>query len=448
MLKSFFLLLSLFIGSLSMAQTAAKVAANGVHQLFDKPQKIKWVQHFKGRIDDLNDIAVSLAFDGKNCKGTLTYLRSKVSFKLDGSFKNNEFKLKEIDQHKQTSGHLEGKLMDGRVIGEWSNHDRSTLGSFILEKVDRPVEFPSYCGNNKWIHHYTGKHRGEKAEIILQKDIDDHLKGILYLASSNKSYNVNGYLENNGLFVLDMADDLKKETGKIAGSLVDANSLHAAFTKTNGKTEMAKFELEKELSVGCIEFADYMSSYDITYPKLYSRQFNDWIDEISNSWIYACKKYSANVKKKNTKEKPDLRASLRAYAWTDLDLINERLVSGFITFSNTWSVGMKGQSFNFDLKSGEEITFDDLFLPEFDYRRFLWNEMNRTLKYHPNYKEEGFRKWVVGLEFPYFTIRNEGISFCSDFNAIYGQQRLTVSYDDLKPYLRKKNPINFLLKGR
>ena len=442
MLKTSFFLLCLLFSPVLMAQTVAWDST--VLELFDKPKKVKWMQHYRGRIDDLNDIAVTLAFDGKQCKGTLLYLRSKTSFTLEGQIKKGVLKLKEIDKKGQVSGHIKGKVIEGEIIGEWSNHNNSFGGSLFLEKTDKSIDVPSYCGNNKWIHHYTGEFQDKASDLILQKESDNYLKGNLYLAATGKSYALNGFLEENGLFSLKITDDYRNKKGVMTGSLVEAHALNASFNTTSGYQGLATYTLHSELLVGCVEFADYLSSYDITYPKLQHRQFNNWIDAVSNNWISNCRNYADEVRKKNKTETPALRASLRAYAWTDLDLLSDQLISGFITFSNTWSSGRVGQSFSFDLKKGKEITFDNLFKPEFDYRRYIWNELNRKIKKHPMYKNEGFRSWISALEFPYFTIRKEGVSFSSGFDTIYGQQRITIPFKDLKPYLRKGNPVEHL----
>ena len=70
-----FCLICIGLSPVAFAQTA--LPQHAVIQLFEKPHKVQWVKHYKGRIDDLNDIALSLAYDGKQCKGQLTYLRSK-----------------------------------------------------------------------------------------------------------------------------------------------------------------------------------------------------------------------------------------------------------------------------------------------------------------------------------------------------------------------------------
>ena len=53
-------------------------AKDYVKSLFENQAEIQWVKHYKGRIDDLNDVAITLGFDGTDCKGRLTCLLSLI----------------------------------------------------------------------------------------------------------------------------------------------------------------------------------------------------------------------------------------------------------------------------------------------------------------------------------------------------------------------------------
>ena len=38
-----------------------------VLKMFDAGASLQWTRHFRGRLDDVSEVLVSLGFDGKNC---------------------------------------------------------------------------------------------------------------------------------------------------------------------------------------------------------------------------------------------------------------------------------------------------------------------------------------------------------------------------------------------
>ena len=162
---------------------------------FENHSKIQWVKHYKGRIDDLNDVSVTLGYDGKDCKGVLIYLRSNTRFDLEGVIENREFYLKELDEGKSIVGYLRGQMKGNTILGTWSNHNQSKGGIIQLEETIKEVKFPSYCGDNKWIRKYNGKLSNQEVEIILQKESITKASGLIYNKKRNQTYTLIGNID-------------------------------------------------------------------------------------------------------------------------------------------------------------------------------------------------------------------------------------------------------------
>ncbi len=141
-----------------------------VHGFFSKPKKIQWLEHYKGRIDGANDIAVTLAYDGKSCKGLLVYLKSGERFRLDGHLKGNDLILLEVDQNGAVTGHFEGYIEGKNIQLNWSNFDNTIGSDVFLTQVPKEELSPTFCGNDKWIRVYNGYIFGDKVDFILQKN--------------------------------------------------------------------------------------------------------------------------------------------------------------------------------------------------------------------------------------------------------------------------------------
>ena len=409
-------------------------------------------------MDDFNDIVLILAHDGRQCKGQLTYLRSKTVFQLDGTILNQEFLLNELDESENVTGSLKGEIKGNSIEAEWKNYDHSIGKKVVLSETKELEDFPIHCGDNKWVSLYVGKGNGLELEMIVQKGSNNQMSGIAYL--EGKSYELYGEIDERNFVNLYLKKYIEKNYGKLTGDFKNQNFFRANLIEDNGQSRTLTFKLKERLRVGCIEYADYVTSFDITYPKTKSGQFNDWLRETVNDWTQNCRNYS---KKVSTSNSPQLRASERAFGWCGLDVYSNDLISGFLSFNSTWNAdspsggggmdsplgagGAKGIAFNFDPKSEKLLTHDDIFKPHFNQRYFIKNVVKVVYTNHPLWNDEGFRSWVEnGATFPHFIIRKDGINFSTDFNVLYGRQNVTIPFEELEPFLKEHEIFKKLTK--
>lgn len=153
--------------------TTAPAAANpairdtAIAKLFDKPATIKWAKVFKGRIDDGAMVDVSLGFDGKNCRGYITYAKSRTRFRLEGTMDSTGFQLEERDMARALTGMLRGAIQGRRLEAEWSNADNS-LGSRIeADEVPPGQSTTLNCSDNKWSSRYITRYNNARCDMIL-----------------------------------------------------------------------------------------------------------------------------------------------------------------------------------------------------------------------------------------------------------------------------------------
>ena len=202
------------------------------------------------------------------------------------------------------------------------------------------------------------------------------------------------------------------------------------------KGEKTNFLPKAGLMIGCVEYADYMTGYDITFPKTTNAAFNQRMNEQTDDWIKACRNRSNKIKKQNSSVKPQLRNSERGYAWCEVDFFNKNLISGFMTFSNTWTPGQKLIAYTYNFQNNSSIHLDDVFENDKDYDKFIKNYIKKEIKNHSLIKDADFKKWIKKSEFPFFTIRNDGICFSTKFSPLYGRQSVTIPYRQLQPFMK------------
>ena len=60
--------------------------------------------------------------------------------------------------------------------------------------------------------------------------------------------------------------------------------------------------------------------------------------------------------------------------------------------------------------------------------------------------DAGYRAWLDKNGFPLYTLRRDGLELSTPFHPVYGRQRLLIPYAELKPYMKKENPVADLVR--
>ena len=444
-MKSIFGFIMFFAGC-SLCITAQNSSTEKtVYSFFPKPKKIQWIEYYKGQIDGVNDVSVALAYDGKSCKGLLTYSKSGVHFRLDGTLNGNELTLLEVDRDAAITGQLEGYIEGKNIHLNWSNVDNTLASDLFLTRMTGFEHVSTGCGNNQWIRLYKGIISGDEVELILQKDNQNGLSGVAYFKNEKISYDLKGDIfdsENINITIKDYNNALK---GKLEGVFKDESNISVNYFSSEGHRSPTLFQSEQKLEMECIEYADYITSYDITFPSMQNKHFNQWIANLTSDWVKNCKDRAKEVRSAGAGPKPELRSTVRAHVWCEIDFYNDLIISGFMSFENTWSKEMQGKTINYDLKKNSAITLNDLFTEGFDHKKFVAEYLNKEIHQHELYDNYAFRKWLSAQDFPYFLILKDGLTFCTDFNAVYGRQKVKIPYEQLKPFFKENNVLSYLM---
>jgi len=447
------LFICIFILGIFITIPSHEIQAQGDHsntkisELFKNPKKIQWVKHYSGRVDDINDVGLIMAYDGKNCKGFITYLRSKERFKLEGDIVGQQLLLRETDTEESVTGHFEGNIKKdfSEINAHWFNREKTRAGVLKLKLVDSEVVFPSYCGDNKWVRKYTGAIKGEKVAFILQRNSDFDLNGVFSYITGERSYDIKGVMTNEKRFKVAIIDDFKQVIGAIEGEINPQNHRITGYWVTDDESKQRiGFYKSDDVTVGCIEYQDYMTTYDVTYPKSKNAAFNSYIDMTVQSWKDSCQSKVKQLKIKNPYPGPDERSLASAAGWFRIEYLSDTLISGYITFNKSWEDEHKDIAFNYDLLKGQSFTLYELFKLGVDYPAILRDKALRKLQFTTLYGNKGFQKWLEETEFELFTIRENGIRFSTAFHPIYGRQSVTIPFEDLEEYLNPYSPVAYL----
>ncbi|MEM1123551.1 MAG: hypothetical protein AAGJ18_24140, partial [Bacteroidota bacterium] len=366
--------LLVLIASYTQAQTAVKTTFT--------TNKTKY---YKGRIDDINDITVSLTCDGKNCTGDFTYLRSRDEFKLQGTIQGNQLQLREFNRVNKCTGYLNGTMEGTSMRLDWKNKEGTVGNSILLKEVARKPDFPTFCGDNKWINAYSGNIKGEAVEMILHRVDNNRVLGTAFFTDRTKKVLIKGTLsEDVNLHLIFVDEQTAEEIGSLRGIYKANRNLNASFYNNQQSQSFAAFTLTKSLGVSCLEYADYYTNYDFLFPKSEDAIFNEVMVLLTNDWIKDCRERSQKIRKQTANA--TTRSSQRAYSWSDVTLLNESFVSGMLTYHATWLNGELTKTFNYDLTNGENIELANIFKKGFDYEVFIKKEVGQEIIKNPLYK--------------------------------------------------------------
>ncbi len=438
-----------FLYSLCFAQRTP--TEKSVEELFKNPKKIEWIKHYKGRVDDINDVGLVLGYDGKECKGFITYLRSRERFKLEGDINGTTLKLRETDGEESVIGHFEGNF-DNKNLKEikvhWYNREKTRAGVLFLEAVEKEVVFPSYCGDNKWVRRYEGLIEGEDAELLIQCNGDFSWEGVAWFKEKNTTYSLKGAIVDDNNFRIIFYDDLEAKVGGIEANInTKTNNISGYWIDKKGKKTKTFLEIVEHQIIGCVEYQDYMANYDLIYPKVNHVKCNDFILDIINNWKEKCYQFVKNLNESISSPGPDDRAIEAASSWFNMDLMDDEFISGILTFNATWLDDYQDYSFIYDINNNEIIELKDIFKKDVDYQKLLKEKALKILQFRGLSGNDDYREWINQASFEYITLRNNGLRVNTEFHPIYGRQSVTIDLFEVKEKLNLNHSVVIYLLG-
>ncbi len=416
-------------------KTAPVVKDTALTKLFDKPADLKWGRYFRGRLDDVSEVQLSLAYDGTNCRGWFTYAKTRTRFKLDGYLNGAKLDLREFDAKGQHTGYLIGTLKGDVLELDWSNVSR-TLGSRI-EAVEVGVGRmnPTNCGDDKWTNRYNARYRGAAVELVLSRTHNGALNGYLWVEADGKTYVLRGRMnDDNQTYTLDALLPNGKKAGAMEGK-IDADRKLTCAWRGGGEQRTFDLAFKDMLVTGCFDYADYRSSYDVLFPRTRCTTCNAQLDRWVNEWVDRCK---ANLAAKKEQPNAQNRASMRASGWMDVECWTDGVFSGLFTFTDTWSGKAEGVAFIFDVNTGENVPVESLFVKNFDSKTWFETFVKKESPKLPAFAADPeFRQWLVREGFPFITVRRDGLVLSTVFHPEYGRQQLLAPYETLKPFVKR-----------
>jgi hypothetical protein len=417
------------------------IAQNALPKIANEQTKF-----YQAKINDINDLAVTLTFNGSKCIGLAQYVRSKESFRLNGTLQNGKIRLTEIDRKGAVSGSWFGEQKDKNFNITWLNHNNTIGNTITLTETTQQLTEPTNCAANKWIHRYEGSIALDNFEMIIQRIEKNQIVGIAYF--NKKALSIKGDIIEDVLWELTLTDENGNQFGKLRGSKPFNEEWRMMLSRSDTDTRLsAILKLKDNISVECIEYADYFISYDAIFPILESKQAvnTTWHQPVED-WLRECRTESEKLKQKYHQPTPTDRCAARGSAWCEIDWWDEAIWSARFTTNQTWSPA-KTIPINVDLTKDEAITLSQIFKKDEEMQILLRKHVGIALNGAWKDKEKTFKTWILQQDFSkIFNIRRGGLTFSTPFHATYGQQHIEIPYPQLKHFIKKDSPIAYLAK--
>ena len=396
-------------------------------------------RYYHGRFDDLVEILISLNCFEDECIGELVYLRSKQKFQLEGIIKGSAFKLQEIDYQDNISGYLEGTIDGANLSAAWYNYDRSRGAKIYAKKTDDSELLPAHCGNNKrfYIYKNDGEERENKLMFLLENE--SAISGTIYLENIGSSNSFRTTLHDRYFSIpLYNSSNLHIADANVS---IKSNQVEIQTISKNEKRLKHKLELESSLGIDCIEYGDYILTYDISYPKTRNERLNQYLDSTFNKLTTVCENKMSKLLKKYPEPVPALRYTELITGRVELSFFDKYYASGIIDFGSTDTKINNSEAFIINLKKEDPRLNQSISR----LRQILQKEKKDLLAQYlanSSFKEnEQFKDWIIDDGIQHFTISSDGLNYSSNPHPVFGRIKLTIPWNESRKYISKNHPL-------
>lgn len=396
------------------------------------------ISRYKGYINDTHPVEMTLAGLGRDSFVAVVVYRSSMdSFLYKGTIFNKRLEMSERNAKGEVVGYLNGTLSvkkestKSKLTAQWHNHDKSIAIDLELQEVDS-VKGWAFMSDNKSLLRFQGTFEGELVVAIVHRGAEGRASG--YFEINRDRYPFIGIVdkERMGDFKLSLDDGRE-----IIASWMGNDKLMCAIREGDIQKTFPLY-LRSSFEVGSLDYICAIGLIDYNYPKsklhpsfseyllgeVFVRQSEDrqFLDSIERPFGFIT---------------PELRLNHRSYSWWEVDFWNDEVISGWISFENTWSNRQTTFPFTYDLSEQRIITLQDMYHAE---ESPFWDELKKQIADKmgkvPFAEEKEFLDWMAQDPFKYYTLSTGGLQISTDHNSLFGMQKVVVPFKKLTPFVK------------
>jgi len=410
-----------------------------VRNMFPSSTKDLWINNLCGTLDKVHTVEMIIGTDGHTCKGIYRLKSSGIIFQFEGKDLNHQLQLVELNDENRRSGFIFGQYDGETFTGNWMNAYKNISFPLNLNFVSAFDNCQSEkCRKQHWQRIYTGK--ADDKDLILQISKDDLVFTISDLENDERLKDV---IVGKGSRV----EILKFGTSKgffsnksIVIDTADLEKISIIQLDDNGYEVSSSLYLTSYLENECFEFTDYKSKMICHRPVTGNKKFDIWMESKFRQWS---QENISRLKTSNRDASGTTDRWIQAVdGWVEIDLFLRDLISGTIYLQSSLATGTVKIPFIYDMKSDKEVVLNDIFDNKFDHKAYFQKEIE--VQKDTIHWDSSIKNWISKQQFNYSTLCDEGITFSTEFSAIYGEKEIVIPYTEIKQFIKNKNLLKDL----
>ncbi len=421
-------------------QAQESYTKDDVRAMFPVNVKNLWINKLSGWLDGKHTVDMIIGTDGFSCRGIYTMRSSGETFFFEGDDVSHELKLVEMTQDGKTTGFIFGHYDGEKMSGMWMNVAKNQQLALNLSLVsDFDTQTGYSCNTYQWHGIFSGKVNDQQVKIRISKSEDAFL-----VKSYGDSMIFKDIIPAKNDKIEFLAPEIRPPVLVDYHLKIDTSDLSklVLMRYSGGHYEIGPtLKSDGNISFECYEYADYHSRLVVQKPVTSSKKFNQWVESQMLNWMKNNIHQLGNIKKDNIATRD--RWIQYADGWVEISLFSGDLVSGTIYLQSSLNPQTKKIPFIYDLKWNKEVKLQDFFVKDFDSKEYFSQEIPKRKK-EIVCKHE-MLKWLGKQEFKYPVLKDNGISFSTDFNGIYGEKEILFAYKDLEPHFKNRNLLKEFL---
>ena len=393
-----------------------------------------WIKHYRGQIDELNDAYMALGNDEKMYRGILVQ-NGNEELIVEGSYDVRKLQLLVLNGDEVVIGYIKGQIMDSLIVADLFNNDHSMIRKLKLRRQIRPTESDN-CSEGKWIRQLEGKVLDEDVEIIIQKEELGLLSGLITFNDKKVSYHLQGECtddlcqESN----LRLKNERKINLGALNVSQGADDSCYISIGRNSDDVIRYPIKKIQEWNVLCKTTMKGQNRINYILPMWSGNAYRTWIKNKVFRWQQVI------LKNINGNDRFSLMNEYRA--WVDLDFVNEKLISGTLTYTNPKGNGFRREAFTFASNGDGPINISDAFKDEQLSDRTLNEFINKEKSLAVEEGDEvEYINWIGKQRFKHKSIKKEGLCLKSDYSLIFGEREFVIPWTLLEKMMRRSHAV-------
>lgn len=412
--------LHIFLINLWATLTLAQSVSHAVIEKFGEEKRGIWIRQYEGRMDDLSYTYLVLGYNQTDYKG-IVQQKGLEDWEVEGKVNGKNLKLLVTDKNEQVVGFIEGTIQDSLVVATFSDVTRDVQREILLQRVlkNRSTEL---CGDNKWLKTLSGRLMSDDVQLIMQKEEDNQVVGLLLFSNQNTSYDLIGYCQDEACRLIQF--QVVNEQDLNLGDMTFETDENNVFWLQLGTHLSSPLSLDQDLQVICGSRFFKGSRLSYVYPHFDNKRVDQFFRNKANDWL-------AIFTQENTLEHQEYRY------WVDLDYLGEKLISGTINYNVPNSNLPSRQSFILPTDEEEAIAFEDWISDKPKFKQVRQDAVAAEKKRKASQEPESAVEWLEKQTFQHVSMRKEGLCLKTDYSPIFGDRRITLPWSIVEPYLKR-----------